>query len=199
MKTSFTTDELRTRVIDALGITRPETLAAIKTMSRERLEGMLENLQRKSVARTEAKVSGEVVHGFLQCESRNPGDTTAMVGQEDIITCPTCIDRHQKSQLPAPQSPVVPGVEELDDAVDQSEKTWTLSGANKLGPKSTFIASRLHAYLLANARESREDRYREALERIERALLVVDYKPESETMTIKEIVREALATVGKEG
>lgn len=72
------------------------------------------------------------------------------------------------TQLSAPQSPVVPGVSELDDVVDQAEKTWTLSGASKLGPKSTFIASIVAAYLLATGgRESRGDRYREALERIE--------------------------------
>jgi hypothetical protein len=42
-------------------------------------------------------------------------------------------------------------VEEIEEFTEQSEKTWAMSGANKLGPKSTFIAKRLA--VLINGKE----------------------------------------------
>lgn len=63
--------------------------------------------------------TGVVVHGYLRCSARQPGDTTAMVGQESIINCPTCIEAHRKETSPA--VPEKPGVVSDDQAKDWFE------------------------------------------------------------------------------
>lgn len=202
MKTSFTTDELRTRLIDALGITRPETLAAIQTMNRERLEGMLENLEGKPAARTEAKVSGEVVSNLrvwwvdgqllydgVEDETYRDSDHS-----EDVAVV-ILKDLKDALQLPAQQSSVVPGVEEL--------KRVYLDGfdyGSELDPIDDGI-KRIHAHLLANARESREGMLREAL--VKARDYIEDGSPLPDVndpyWSAIEAIDKALATVGKEG
>lgn len=183
--------------------------------------------------RTEAKVSGEVVPGawyfatvariesFLDSE-KFPTDKREMVWRGmagdswfDLRHCQ--VDARgpfvgpiteEALRLPAPQSPVVPGVEEVLGAMGIGTARWRdESWDNPAKKEYQFQAEAIHAHLLANARESREKQKQE-LENCSNLLsLAVDfirdkYKSYSSLQEIAdgiEEVMEALATVGKEG
>lgn len=99
-------------------------------------------------------------------------------------------------ELPAPQSPVVPGVEKLDQLYDEIMLATDANASTVIGWAHRIKA--IHAHLLATGgRESREDRYRDALKVAEKCLAhskVASSDQRNANYIALEMIREALAT-----
>lgn len=160
-------------------------------------------------ASTEAKASGGVINppsmkpsepGYYLCHYKGWGWAETNFGYNKEWNknhhtnakmdgwMPLPEDSDYALQLPAPQSPVVPGVEELYALV--RDEPWR---DDDWQDQARQIAKAIHAHLLANARESREDRHREAV----RLLKLCQYGNVSESDEAE--IANFLATVGKDG